>query len=90
LRSRTLYDDPGIVEPDELRNGRLPFLNKNNNNHKFVNDCRGEEEVWMGKKHLYMDYSQVEVDEMGEIGMVMNDKEDGKNGTIDVEMVKNG
>jgi hypothetical protein len=36
-----------------------------------------------------MDYSQVEVDEMGDIGVVMNDKEDGKNGTIDVE-VKNG
>jgi hypothetical protein len=36
-----------------------------------------------------MDYSQVEVDEMEEIGMVMNDKEDGKDGMIDVEMVKN-
>jgi hypothetical protein len=37
-------DDPGIVEPDELRNGRLPFLTKSNNNRKFVTDCRGEEE----------------------------------------------
>jgi hypothetical protein len=51
---------------------------------------KSEEEVRMGEKRLYMDYSQVEVDEMGEIGMAMNDKEDGKNGTIDGEMVKNG
>jgi hypothetical protein len=46
-------DDHGIVKPDELRNGRLPFLSKRNNNHKFVNDCRGEKVVRMGEKRLY-------------------------------------
>jgi hypothetical protein len=35
-------------------------------------------------------YSQVEVDKMGAIGVVMNDKEDGKDQMIDMEMGKNG
>jgi hypothetical protein len=82
-------DDPGIVEPGELRNGRLLFLTKSNNNHKGGNGWY-EGNCIIEEKGAYMDYSQVKVDEMGEIGVVMNDKEDGKNGTIDVEMVKNG
>jgi hypothetical protein len=83
-------DDPGIGEPDELRNGDLPSLDKSNNNHKGGNGWYDEGNCIVEEKGANMDYSQVEVDEMGEIGVVMNDKEDGKNGTIDVEMVKNG
>jgi hypothetical protein len=46
------------------------------------------EEVRMGEKCLYMDYSQVEVNETGENGTVMNGKGDGKDEMIDVETVK--
>jgi hypothetical protein len=55
-----------------------------------VNCYQDEEEVWMGEKCLYMDYSQVEVNETGENGMVMNDKGDGIDQMIGVETVKNG
>jgi hypothetical protein len=44
----------------------------------------------MEENSAFMDYSKVEVGTTGENGVVMNDKEDGKNGTIDVEMVTNG
>jgi hypothetical protein len=83
-------DDPGIVEPDKLRNGHLLSLSKSKSNHKGGNGWYDEGNCIVEEKGEYMDYSQVEVDEMGEIGVVMNDKEDGMNGMIDVEMVKNG
>jgi hypothetical protein len=51
---------------------------------------QGEEEIQMGKKHLYMDYSQVEVSKTGWNGMVVNDKEDGIDWMIGMDMVKNG
>jgi hypothetical protein len=70
-------NDPGIVEQDKLRNGRLLFLSKSNNNHKRVCGCRGEEEVQMREKHLYTDYSPVKVNRTGENGVVMDDKESG-------------
>jgi hypothetical protein len=44
----------------------------------------------MGEKRLYMDYSQVEVNETGENGVVMIDKGDGIDRMIGVETVKNG
>jgi hypothetical protein len=78
-------DDPGIVEPDKLRYGRLLSLGKSNNNHKGGNGWFDEGNCIVEEKGAYMDYSQVEVDKMGEIGV---DKEDAKNGTIDVEVLK--
>jgi hypothetical protein len=70
----------------ELQNGHLLSIS----NHKGVNCYQDEEEVWMGEKHLYVDYSQVEVNETGENGVVMNDKGDGIDRMIGVETVKNG
>jgi hypothetical protein len=46
--------------------------------------------MWMGKECLYMDYSQVEVSETGENGVVLNDKGDGIDQMIGVETIKNG
>jgi hypothetical protein len=77
-------DDPGIVEPDELRNGRLPFLSKSNLNHTRLNGYRGREEIRMGKKHLYMDHYDEEVGMIGVDSVVMNDAEDGKNRMINM------
>jgi hypothetical protein len=54
------------------------------------NGYQGEEEVWMGKKRLYMDYSQVEVNKTGWNGVFMNDKENGIDQMICMETVKNG
>jgi hypothetical protein len=49
-----------------------------------------EEEVQMGEKRLYTGYSQVEVKEIRENGVVMNDGEDGKDCMLGMETVKNG
>jgi hypothetical protein len=83
-------NDPGIVEPDELRNKRLLFLSKRDRNHKFVNDCWGEKVVRMGEKSLYTGYSQVEVKETRENSVVMNESEDEKNRMFNMAIEKNG
>jgi hypothetical protein len=71
---------------DKMKNVRLPSIG----NYKQANYHQGREEIQMGKKHLYMGYSQVEVNKTRENGMVMDDGEDGKDWMIDMETVKNG
>jgi hypothetical protein len=56
----------------------------------YQGEDQGEEDIQMGKKCLYMDYSQMEVNKKGENGMVMNDKGDGIDRIIGVEKVKIG
>jgi hypothetical protein len=75
-----------VETPVKLKDVRLPSVG----NHKRVNGYWGEEEVQMGEKCLYTDYSQVEVNETGWHGVVMNDKENGIDWMIGMETVKNG
>jgi hypothetical protein len=56
-----------VEAQDEMKNVRLPSIG----NHK--ENQEDEEEVQMGEKRLCTDYSQVEVKEIRENGVVMND-----------------
>jgi hypothetical protein len=81
-----LWHNDEVKVPDEMKNVRLPSIS----NHKEVNYQEDEEEVRMGEKRLYTGYSQVEVNETREKGMVMNDGEDGKDWMIGMGTVENG
>jgi hypothetical protein len=59
-------------------------------NHKGGNGWYDDGNCIIDEKGPYMVYSQVEVDKMGANGLVMNDKKDGKDWMINMEMGKNG
>jgi phage-related minor tail protein len=79
---KSAYHKDEVEAQDEI-NERLPSIGK-------ANHHEDEEEVRMGEKRLYTDYSQVEVKEQRENGVVMNDGEDGKDWMLGMETVKNG
>jgi hypothetical protein len=58
-----------------------------------LSNCKGAR-GWCNDGNCIIDekiaYMHCEVDELGANGMVMNDKEDGKDQTIDMEVGKNG
>jgi co-chaperonin GroES (HSP10) len=74
-----------VEAQDETNNVRLPSIG----NHK-ANHHEDEEEVWMGEKRLYTDYSQLEVKEQRENSVVMDEGEDEKDWMLGMGTVKNG
>jgi co-chaperonin GroES (HSP10) len=74
-----------VEAQDETNNVRLPSIG----NHK-ANHHEDEEEVRMGEKRLYTDYSQLEVKEQRENGVVMDEGEDEKDWMLGMGTVKNG
>jgi hypothetical protein len=61
---KNVWQNNEVGMPVELKDVCLPSIG----NHKRVNGYEGEEEIWMGEKHLYMDYGQMEVNKTGENG----------------------
>jgi hypothetical protein len=76
--------DPELCDVEEMS------LGTSIGSHRGAKGWCDEGNYIVDKKGMYMLYSQVEVYKMGANGMVMHDKEDGKDRMINMEMGKNG